>query len=56
MKGKPKYKESPEVYQKLWDDGMAALNEEFGSKTTDVVLTDTDAQIVNPNLFVRTVS
>lgn len=43
-------------YQKLWDDGIKALDDEFGSKTTNVILTDTDAQIINPNLFVRTVS
>ena len=43
-------------YQKLWDEGLKALDDEFGSKTTNVALTDTDEQIVNPNLFVRTVS
>ena len=43
-------------YDKLWNDGLALLNEEFGSKTTNVVLTDTDSPIVNPNLFQRTVS
>lgn len=44
------------LYQKLWDDGEAKLNEEFGSKTTNVILTDTEQPIINPNLFVRTVS
>jgi hypothetical protein len=43
-------------YQSLWDQGVKALDDEFGSKTTNVVLTDTDAQIVNPNLFVRSTS
>lgn len=43
-------------YQALWDIGEAKLNEEFGSKTISVVLTDVDAPIVNPNLFPRTVS
>ena len=43
-------------YQKLWDDGMARLNEEFGSKTSSVVLQDTDQPIINPNLFLRNVS
>ena len=42
-------------YQKLWDDGFEALNGEFGSKTSSVVLQDTDQPIVNPNLFIRTV-
>lgn len=44
------------LYQKLWDEGEAKLNEEFGSKTSSIVLTDTDSPIINPNLFVRTVS
>ena len=43
-------------YQKLWDEGTEKLNEEFGSKTNSIVLTDTDAPLQNPNLFVRTVS
>lgn len=43
-------------YQKLWDIGEAKLNEEFGSKTSSVVLTDTNQEVVNPNLFVRSVS
>lgn len=38
-------------YQALWDKGLAQLDEEFGSKTTNVILTDTDAPLVNPNLF-----
>lgn len=44
------------IYEELWDRGEAKLNEEFGSKTSSVVLTDTDEAITNPNLFVRTVS
>lgn len=39
------------LYKDLYDRGFEALNEEFGSKTTDVALTDTDAPIFNPNLF-----
>lgn len=38
-------------YQKLYDDGMAELDVEYGSKTDSVVLTDTDTPIYNPNLF-----
>lgn len=44
------------LYQDLWDRGLAALDDEFGSKTTNVVLTDTDAPIINPNLFLRSIS
>lgn len=43
-------------YQALWDAGEKKLNDEFGSKTDNVVLTDVDAPIINPNLFPRTVS
>lgn len=43
-------------YQALYDAGLAALDEEFGSKTTNVVLTDTDEPVYNPNLFIRTSS
>ena len=40
-----------QIYQKLWDDGEARLNQEFGSKTSSVVLTDIPLPIQNPNLF-----
>lgn len=43
-------------YAKLWNEGLARLDEEFGSKTTSVVLTDTDQPVFNPNLFQRSVS
>lgn len=43
-------------YQALWDQGVAALDDEYGSKTTNIVLTDTDSPVVNPNLFQRVVS
>ncbi len=43
-------------YQALWDTGEAKLNEEFGSKTQNVVLTDTNQEVVNPNLFAITTS
>lgn len=48
--------ERAKIYQDLWDRGEAKLNEEFGSKTSSVVLTDTDDTIINPNLFVRAAS
>lgn len=44
------------TYKDLWNTGIAALDQEFGSKTTSVVLADTDSPIINPNLFVRAVS
>jgi hypothetical protein len=40
------------IYQNLYDIGYEVLNSQFGSKTTSVVLTDTDAPVYNPNLFV----
>lgn len=43
-------------YQALWDDGERRLNEEFGSKTTNVVLEDTDGQMINTNLYQRSLS
>lgn len=45
-----------QLYQKLWDDGYEDLNEEFGSKTTSIVLPDTSTPIFNPNLFQSHVS
>lgn len=45
-----------ELYKDLYDTGFKALDDEFGSKTTNVVLTDTQAPIYNPNLFQRSVS
>lgn len=43
-------------YQKLWDAGEAKLNEEFGSKTTSVVLQDREVAMLNPNLYQTNVS
>ena len=43
-------------YQKLWDDGFEALNDEFGSKTTTVVLNDTNIANINPNLYQNNIS
>lgn len=42
-----------ELYKGLYDSGYEMLNAEFGQKTTNVALTDTDAPVYNPNLFVR---
>lgn len=45
-----------QLYQKQWDDGMKALDEEFGSKTTNVVLPDIGGQMDNPNLFQKSLT
>jgi len=45
-----------EKYKELYEDGLAKLDEEFGSKTSNIQLTDTDAPIINPNLFQRNLS
>ncbi len=45
-----------QLYQDLYQKGYTALNDEFGSKTTNVVLTDTDYPIANPNLFSGTIT
>ena len=39
------------LYQKMWDDGIARLNDEFANKTTSPVLQDSPLQVMNPNLF-----
>lgn len=41
------------TYKQLYDDGYALLDAEFGQKTTNVALTDTDAPVYNPNLFLK---
>lgn len=43
-------------YQKLWDTGLAALDAEYGSKTTSVILNDVDQPFINPNLYQSSVS
>lgn len=40
-----------ELYKGLYDKGYEQLNSDYGTKTTSVVLTDTDAPLINPNLF-----
>lgn len=40
-----------QLYKGLWDDGETRLNSQFGSKTTSVILPDTGASMLNPNLF-----
>lgn len=45
-----------DLYNDLYDDGYKMLESEYGQKTTSPVLTDTDAPIFNPNLFVRSIN
>lgn len=45
-----------EMYKGLYDEGYAMLDGEYGQKTTSPVLTDTEAPVYNPNLFVRSIS
>lgn len=40
-----------ETYKDLYNTGFEALNDEFGSKTTSVILPDTSQPIYNPNLY-----
>lgn len=44
------------LYQKLWDEGVAKLDEEFGSKTTSIVLPDVNLPMLNPNLYQRSLT
>jgi len=44
------------LYADKYAEGYAALDEEYGSKSTNVILTDTSQQINNMNLFQRSVS
>lgn len=41
------------IYENFYKEGYEMLNEEYGEKTTNVALTDTDIPIYNPNLFQR---
>lgn len=41
------------LYKDLYDEGYDMLNAEYGQKNTSPVLTDTDASVWNPNLFIN---
>ena len=45
-----------QLYQGLYDRGAAALDEEYGSKSTGIVLNDVDMDMVNPNLYARSLT
>lgn len=40
-----------ETYKDLYETGAKALDDEFGSKTTSIILPDTSMPIWNPNLY-----
>ena len=39
------------LYKGLYETGESKLNDEFGSKTSNIILTDVPLPIMNPNLF-----
>jgi hypothetical protein len=43
------------LYEDLYNKGYAMLETEYGQKVTSPVLTDTDAPVYNPNLFVSSI-
>ena len=45
-----------EMFSKLYNEGAKKLDEEFGSKSNSVAITPTDSEVINPNLFVRSIS
>lgn len=48
--------EKAKYFKALYDDGYARLEAEFGSKTSGVGLTPTNAPVINPNLFQNSIS
>lgn len=46
-----KNEDQAEAFQKLYDDGYARLDAEFGSKTASVGITPQDMNVLNPNLY-----
>lgn len=49
-------KTKAELYKGLYDEGYAMLNAEYGQKTTNVVLDDRGTEIINPNLYLRSIT
>lgn len=45
-----------ELFSKLYDDGEARLDAEFGSKSWSVAITPADIEVNNPNLFTRSLT
>jgi len=45
-----------ELFTKLYDEGEQRLDAEFGSKSASVAITPNDSEVINPNLYVRSLS
>ena len=45
-----------DMYDKMYQEGWAKLDGEFGSKSNSVAITPTDSDVINPNLFTRSLS
>lgn len=41
-----------QLYQGLWEEGITKLDAQFANKSSNVVLSDQDQPLVNPNLYV----
>lgn len=44
------------LYKGLYDTGFAQLDAEFGSKSNSVAITPNETEVINPNLFARSLS
>lgn len=42
-----------ELYSKLWEDGIKELDKQFTDKSTNVVLSNDQMPLVNPNLYIN---
>jgi hypothetical protein len=40
-----------QLYQKLYDEGEKRLDEEYGSKTSSIILPESASPLLNPNLY-----
>lgn len=47
---------SSELYRGFYERGYAQLEADYGQKTTSPVLTDTEAPVYNPNVFVSSIT
>lgn len=45
-----------QMFDALYKEGFAKLDAEFGSKSNSVAITPADSELVNPNLYVRSIS
>lgn len=44
-----------EMFKNLYNEGAEKLDAEFGSKSWSVAITPNDTEVINPNLFARTI-